>query len=164
MLRIVFVCLGNICRSPIAEGTFQALLEQQNLTKKITCDSAGTHNYHIGELPDHRTRKNAESHGINLTHHCRRLTGADFAKFDYVVAMDESNLENIQAISYRATGIHQPNEICFLLREFDPIETTNLSVPDPYYGDEKDFEEVYQIVNRCNEFFLDWLIGKHNLA
>jgi protein-tyrosine phosphatase len=162
-IRILFVCLGNICRSPIAEGTFRALVEQRKLSSKISCDSAGTHNYHIGDLPDHRTRKNAESHGITLTHHCRRLTGSDFAKFDYVVAMDESNLENIQAISYRATGIYQPDEVCFLLRQFDPIESNEASVPDPYYGDESDFENVFQIVNRCNERFLDWLVEKHGV-
>jgi protein-tyrosine phosphatase len=162
MIRVLFVCLGNICRSPIAEGTFRALVEERGLQDKIQCDSAGTHNYHIGDLPDLRTRQNAENHGIALTHKARKLVGSDFSKFDYVVAMDESNLENIQSISYRATGIRQPKNSCFLLRQFDP-NPDSLEVPDPYYGTLDDFEKVYQITRRSNEVFIQFLVEKHKI-
>ncbi|MES2518261.1 MAG: low molecular weight protein-tyrosine-phosphatase [Bacteroidota bacterium] len=163
MLKILFVCTGNICRSPIAEETFRRAVKSRNLQREIQCDSAATHGYHIGELPDPRTRKNAKEHEIELTHKCRKLNGEDFSVFDYVVAMDNYNLENIQAISSRSTGIHQVEERCFLYRRFDNQISQNETipeVPDPYYGQTVDFEEVYQIVNRCAEGFLDFLVEK----
>ncbi len=164
MLKILFVCTGNICRSPIAEETFRRAVKARDLQRVIQCDSAATHAYHIGDLPDPRTRKNAESHGLELTHHCRKLSGEDFSVFDYIVAMDNYNMENIQTISTRSTGIHQHEDICFLYRKFDPLaQGKRLEVPDPYYGNSEDFEEVYQIVNRCAETFLDYLIDKHHL-
>lgn len=164
MLNILFVCTGNICRSPIAEETFRRAVKIRNLQGEIQCDSAATHAYHIGNLPDRRTRKNADSHKITLTHKCRKLQGEDFSKFDYVVAMDNYNMENIQSISTSSIGIHQPDETCFLYRRFDNTQGSKiLEVPDPYYGEMADFEEVYQIVNRCAEGFLDWLVEKYRL-
>jgi protein-tyrosine phosphatase len=166
MLKILFVCTGNICRSPIAEETFRRAVKSRNLQREIQCDSAATHAYHIGDLPDKRTRQNAEFQGLTLSHKCRKLNGEDFSVFDYVVAMDNYNLENIQSISSRATGIRQVEERCFLYRRFDTQTSqleTILEVPDPYYGQSVDFEEVYQIVNRCAEGFLDWLVEKYRL-
>ena len=188
MLKILFVCTGNICRSPIAEETFRRAVKTRGLQREIQCDSAATHAYHIGELADKRTRQNAESHGLTLTHRCRKLNGEDFSVFDYIVAMDDYNMENIQSISYRSTNIHQPEEVCFLYRRFSPEASVALppeggisdeesdeqnspsggggawaSVPDPYYGEESDFENVYQIVSRCAEGFLDYLVEKYRL-
>lgn len=164
MLNLLFVCMGNICRSPLAEGTFQYLVEQRGLSTQIFCDSAGTHRYHLGALPDARTRRNAEAHGLTLTHRCRLLTGEDFARFDYLVAMDRLNLTYLQQISHGALGIQQPDSKTFLLRRFDPLATAEeVDVPDPYSGEESDFEEVYQIVRRSNERLLDFLTETHSL-
>lgn len=162
MIRVLFVCLGNICRSPIAEETFRQLVKEKGLADQILCDSAGTHNYHIGDLPDYRTRRNAESHGLKLTHRCRRLSVEDFSKFSYIMAMDESNLENIILLSRKFTGLEPNDDQVFLLREFDPV-SGNLIVPDPYYEPDNFFENVYQIVHRSNKAFLDFLIEKNAL-
>ncbi len=163
MVSILYVCLGNICRSPIAEGTMKALISKKGLAHKIEVDSAGTMDYHIGDLPDKRTRKNALSHGITLNHACRQLNEVDFRKFDYIVAMDQANLDDINKLSLMSFGQYQPEENCFLLRKFDHLTQENLSVPDPYYGNEADFEEVFQIVSRCNEQLLEFIIKKENL-
>jgi len=163
MLNILFVCLGNICRSPLAEGTFRELVKQKALSGKISCDSAGTHGYHIGALPDRRSRRVAIDYGISLTHQARKLSSDDYANFNYIVAMDESNLAHIQTQYYRATGFQPEEGRVFLYRQFDE-NTEDSNVPDPYYEDMAAFEQVYQIVNHCGENFLEYLIKEHNLA
>jgi protein-tyrosine phosphatase len=164
MLKILFVCTGNICRSPIAEETFRHAVKMRDLQREIQCDSAATHAYHIGSQPDKRTIQNAGLQGLTLSHKCRKLHGEDFSVFDYIVAMDNYNMENIQSISNRSLGISQPEESCFLYRRFDnPQGSIIQEVPDPYYGETADFEEVYQIVSRCADGFLDWLVEKYRL-
>jgi protein-tyrosine phosphatase len=163
MLKILYVCLGNICRSPIAEGTMQKIIAEKGLSNKISVDSAGTADYHLGKLPDQRTRQSAENHGITLTHRCRQLSIQDFSTFDYIVAMDANNIADIQLLSLRAIGQHQSDEKVFLLGNFDPIGMPTDSVPDPYFGLSKDFENVFQIVSRSNEAFLNWITDKQML-
>lgn len=168
MINILFVCLGNICRSPIAEGVFRDLVEREGLSKKIKCDSAGTASYHIGSLPDRRMRQIAWENDIELYHKSRKLAGDDFYNFDYIVAMDEANFQDIRNQSYRSSGFYFPEDKLFLFREFDPElikpdDTAQLSVPDPYYEDIAVFDEVYRIVVRCGAQFLEYLVEKNQL-
>ena len=95
MINVLFVCLGNICRSPLAEGVFNSLIEARGLSNKIQCDSAGTGGWHVGELPDGRTIDVAQRHGIELSHRGRKFSREDFKLFDYIVAMDHDNLQDI---------------------------------------------------------------------
>lgn len=163
MIRVLFVCLGNICRSPIAEATFNDLVKRKNLDEHIECDSAGTAAYHIGSLPDRRIRKIAQDNGLILTHKARQLAYDDFLKFDYIMAMDESNFENIRKVSLLAHD-HEPSDISVqMYRSFDPEKGNSLNVPDPYYEDFAAFQNVYKIVGRSGSAFLDFLIKKHNL-
>lgn len=163
MISVLFVCLGNICRSPVAEGVFRTLVEEHGLSNQISCDSAGTSSYHIGDLPDRRTRENALEHGLTLTHRARRMTGEDLAQFDYLVAMDESNFESIQQLSHRSLGLWSDKNT-FLLREFDPVVDNEPNVPDPYYEDAEVFEQVFQISHRCCLQLLGYLIERHELG
>lgn len=164
MIRVLFVCLGNICRSPIAEGVFSRLVAEAGLAGQIVCDSAGTAAYHIGDLPDRRMRQIASENGLTLTHRARKLSGDDFYTFQYILAMDESNFEDIRTASYRSSGFYYPEEQLFLYREFDPEAGEQTGVPDPYYEDISAFEDVYAIVTRCGQQFLSFLIQHHSLS
>jgi protein-tyrosine phosphatase len=155
--------LGNICRSPVAEGVFRDLVEKRGLQHVIRCDSAGTAGYHLGALPDRRMRQIARQRGLELTHAARKLSGDDFYGFNYMLAMDEVNFEDIRNVSYRSSGFYIPEDQLFLYREFDPQAQGTYGVPDPYYEDIAVFEEVYEIVERCGRNFLDFLIEKHQL-
>ena len=161
MINVLFVCLGNICRSPIAEGTFREIVKKRNLQDKFSCDSAGTAGYHIGTLPDQRTMKNAEKHGIKLTHHGRKLSVTDLDTFDHIVVMDEENFKDVNDFYYKTKHKTPPADKLFLLRDHDPNTRGIAEVPDPYYESEPFFEDVFQIVWRSNEALLDYLIEKH---
>ncbi|MFN8674673.1 MAG: low molecular weight protein-tyrosine-phosphatase [Candidatus Sericytochromatia bacterium] len=151
MIKVLFVCMGNICRSPVAEGHFLKLIKEQNLENKFYCDSAGTEAYHIGELSDYRTRENAKAHGMILTHRARQLKKTDFNEFDYILAMDNSNFTKIQNI-YKT--IENPKAKIYMMRYFDP-DNFNADVPDPYYtSGMSGFEEVYQILEKSVKNFL----------
>ncbi|WP_448519502.1 low molecular weight protein-tyrosine-phosphatase [Rhodoflexus sp.] len=159
MIKVLFVCLGNICRSPLAEGVFAHLIRQSDLAHRFACDSAGTSNYHVGDLPDRRARKVAEDNGIVLPSRARQLTTADFYNFDYILAMDRSNLRNIISLKERVAP--DSTAQIMLLREFDTEKDELLEVDDPYYGDMQDFITCFTTVYRSCESLLAYLQEKH---
>lgn len=139
------VCLGNICRSPLAEGVMRHKLEEYSIQAEV--DSAGTSAYHIGENPDPRSQENALSHGINISKlQARQFIQEDFDSFDLIFAMDKSNYNNIKKLARCSEDMEK---VDFLLNESN--QGMNLEVPDPYFGGEKGFETVYQLINEACE-------------
>lgn len=156
MIKILFVCLGNICRSPLAEAIFNDKVSKKGFSDKMSSDSCGTANYHTGKLPDHRSVEIAEKNNIPIDHSARQFQVNDAKEFDYILAMDQSNYRNIlHEISYKPDGL-------LLMRSFDLLGK-DLDVPDPYYGGLDGFEDVYQILDRSIEKLIEFLIEKHEL-
>ena len=153
VVEISFVCLGNICRSPLAQGVFQDLVNQKKLEQKIIVASAGTSGWHIGDLPDERMCRTAQSKGIQLESRARQFQSADFNRFNLILAMDHSNLARLEEI---APSNLSPEKL-MLFRSFDPECNGNQDVPDPYYGGAKGFEEVYSMVKRTCPPLLDYI-------
>ena len=144
MKKILFVCLGNICRSPAAEGVFLDLIIKKNLQAKFEVDSAGTGDWHIGELPDKRMRSAALSRGIELTSRARQFKKDDFDKFDLVIVMDDSNFKNVCSLA--SNELHKSK-----VRKFTDFSTSGDGiVPDPYFGGDEGFEEVLDLVEVCS--------------
>jgi protein-tyrosine phosphatase len=146
---ILFVCLGNICRSPLAEGAFKAHVDSLPRLRDVLVDSCGTGPWHIGCQPDHRAISVAERRGIRLNHLGRQFDPrVDFFKFDLVVAMDQSNMNAVVRHGGRDGQV-------VLMREFDPLvrgTSQSRDVPDPYEGTERDFEKTLEILDRsCRE-------------
>jgi protein-tyrosine phosphatase len=140
-MNILFVCLGNICRSPAAEGIFKTLVENEGLSDKIRVDSAGTGGWHIGHLPDSRMRAAARRRGIELTHRARQFSSEDFKQFDYILCMDRSNLRDVKSLN--RSGF--PEDKLKLMTDYLTILQFE-EVPDPYYGGEEGFETVLDIL------------------
>jgi len=141
MVKVLMVCLGNICRSPLAQG----ILESKVNLDKVFVDSAGTAAYHVGNLPDERSIDVAYKYGINITNQrARKFTVQDFDEFDYIYAMDISNYQNILIL---ARDEEDENKVRLILNEIYPSE--NKSVPDPYYGGNQGFENVYQMLDEA---------------
>ena len=140
--RVLFVCLGNICRSPLAEGVFRELIREEAVDHRYQVDSAGTGAWHVGEPADRRSRAVAQKHGIALEGRARQVSDEDFRDFDVIIAMDRENQGNLERIRNGGSArLH-------LLREFDPEAEDDAEVPDPYYGGPGGFDEVYDIVHR----------------
>ena len=147
MQKILFVCLGNICRSPLGEGIMLHFIAEKNLEKLVQVDSAGTAGYHIGEAPDHRTIANAKKNGVDISSlRARKFTPDDFDAFDKIYVMDCENHKNVLAL---AKNTAHKNKVDYLLNVLHPDQ--NKHVPDPYYGNEKDFEAVFQLVYKACE-------------
>jgi protein-tyrosine phosphatase len=158
MVSVCFVCLGNICRSPTAEGVFRHLVENAGLAQAIQVDSAGTAGYHAGDRPDSRSRRAAEKRGIMVDGRARQFEASDFSRFDYVLAMDGSNLSDLEALrSDSDRGVLR------LLRSFDHSAPADASVPDPYYGGASGFDEVLDQCLRACQGLLDHVRKEHGL-
>ncbi|NNF58712.1 MAG: low molecular weight phosphotyrosine protein phosphatase [Rhodothermaceae bacterium] len=158
-IRVLFLCLGNICRSPLAEGVFRAKVEEAGLATHFEIDSAGTGPWHAGEPPDARMRSTAQKNGVDLgTIRGRQLSKADLDRFDHIFAMDKSNLHD--ALFLDPGGDHGTR--IRLFREFDP-DPGDYQVPDPYYGGPSGFDHVYAIVDRTAQAILERLYTAHRL-
>jgi protein-tyrosine phosphatase len=157
-IRILFVCLGNICRSPSAEGVFRKQLAEANLLSYFEVDSAGTASYHIGEPADRRTETAAARRGIDISaHRARQVHRKDFDTYDWIIAMDRSNLENLR----RMCPPEYQHKLK-LMMSFSAHPTVD-ELPDPYYGDEQDFEYVLDLLDDACKGLLKWLVHTHQL-
>ncbi|MGE7666263.1 low molecular weight protein-tyrosine-phosphatase [Ureibacillus composti] len=153
MIRILFVCLGNICRSPMAEAVMRHLIEEKGLTDQIKVDSAGTSSYHLGEQPHKGTRAKLKEYGISTSGmKGRQVSSNDFEQFDYIIGMDASNVRNIRKM------LGQPDHPkIFRFLDLTPHQT---DVPDPYYTG--DFQETYDLVKEGCEVFLNKILSEQN--
>ncbi|MFV0346370.1 MAG: low molecular weight protein-tyrosine-phosphatase [Bacteroidales bacterium] len=158
-IKVLFVCLGNICRSPSAEGVMRDFVKEAGLDKSIFCDSAGTAAYHVGEKADARMRKHAFNRGYNLTSISRKVKSPDdFYNFDYIIGMDDENisdLENICPDAQCLKKIHRMVDFC--------EEDKYTKVPDPYYGGAEGFEFVIDILEDACKGLLNSIREKYNL-
>lgn len=155
-VKVLFCCMGNICRSPTAQGVFQALVEKEGLQDLIEVDSAGTHAYHVGEPPDQRAQETAQKRGFDLSdQRARRAVADDFLLFDYVVAMDQDNYHALYAIC--PEGMEEKIQ---LLMDYAPSFRTR-EVPDPYYGGPSGFEQVFDMVEAAAAGLLEALKQRH---
>ncbi len=143
-MKLLFVCAGNICRSPTAEGVMARLVTEAGLGGRVELDSAGTGAWHVGELADPRTRAAARKRGLDLTHRARQLRRADFDRFDLIAVMDHDNLRHATVMAEQ-----RARAAIRLLRSFDPTAPESAIVPDPYAGGPDGFEEVLDICERA---------------
>ena len=150
--RILFVCLGNICRSPAAEGILRDLVIRRGLTGRIEVDSAGTYAGHTGELADPRMRRAASARGIELTHRARQIREADFERFDRIIVMDDYNYEDVHRLAPSREGANK----IYRMREFFSSPRYHY-VPDPYYEGREGFEIVLDLLEEGCQKLLDEL-------
>ena len=186
-IKVLFVCLGNICRSPLAEGIFNKKVGEKGLAHLFEADSAGTGDYHIGKQPDERTLRNAEKNAVKISHSARQIASPDLSYYDYILAMDAQNIDKINAL---AEADAQIDGKIFLMRDFEPGAqphftaneeqpytnvdslsdtsrdplTPDRDVPDPYYGGEDGFQEVFTILDRTVDNFIQYVVNERKLA
>ncbi len=158
-VRVCFVCLGNICRSPTAEAAMRWLLEEEQLTALIEIDSAGTGDWHVGSPPDGRARTAGKRKGIELTGRARRVATTDFDYFDYLIAMDGSNLSDLRRLAPDEASKAKVE----LFRNYDPNSPRDADVPDPYYGEGDGFERVLDICEAACRGLLQHIRENHQL-
>lgn len=156
MIRVLFVCLGNICRSPTGEGVFKALVDNEGLSDRIEVDSAGTAAYHIGEAPDPRSQYAAKKRGIDISNQrARRVIEVDFERFDYLLAMDNKNLASLLRLCPRGSE-HKVH----LMLDFGK-DTIGQEVPDPYYVGGKGFEVVLDLIEDASKGLIEDIRNKY---
>ena len=150
---MLFVCMGNICRSPTAHAVMQAKIDARGLQDGYSVDSAGTHAYHVGEPSDARSRQVARSKGINMEDiRARKISITDYDEFDYIFAMDD---ENLHLINFSAPESHRAQISLFLSAANKTGSAQRTSVPDPYYGGDQGFNDVFDLVSRGCDAILD---------
>lgn len=153
-VKILMVCLGNICRSPLAEGLLASKLPKN----KFTVDSAGTGGYHIGREPDHRSIATAKKNGLDISHQkARKFTTKDFEDFDYIYVMDNTNYDDV---TFLAKTDEHKQKVELILNELFPGD--NVDVPDPYYGLQNGFDMVYEMLDEATDLLAKKLIEKHS--
>jgi protein-tyrosine phosphatase len=159
MVRLCFVCLGNICRSPTAEAVMFDLVDKAGLGAVVEVDSAGTAGYHAGEQPDARAAAAARRRGVQLRGRARQFRAKDYDRFDYVLAMDQSNFDDLMDLAASPDA----RKKLHLLRSFDPESPKGASVPDPYYGGDDGFEQVLDICTSACSGLLERVKKEHGL-
>jgi len=159
MIKVLFVCLGNICRSPVAEAIFNKRVREAGLMHRFVADSAGTSAYHLGDPPDQRSVNNAVNNGVKINHRARQIISKDFYEFDYILAMDQDNLQHIELMA-QIQGVSH-NGI-FLIRSFQS-NGQDREVPDPYYGGKHGFQKVFDVLDDCNQRFIKYLAETHQV-
>ncbi len=158
-VRILFVCMGNICRSPTAHAVFRQRLDAAGLGHRIAIDSAGTHGFHVGKGPDRRAQEAARGRGYAMADlRARQIAREDLATYDYVIAMDEANLEDVQRLADCASRARVTRLLDFL------GEPPQRDVPDPYYGGPNGFEEVLDLVEAASDALLERVRRDHGLG
>ncbi|MBC2602248.1 low molecular weight protein-tyrosine-phosphatase [Puniceicoccus vermicola] len=159
MIRVLFVCMGNICRSPAAEGIFRKNVHDAEMGDEITCDSAGTIDFHAGDPADSRMRRAARTRGYELSSIARGFRVEDFDRFDWIVTMDDENYRNIQALAPDENARNQVRRFC------DWVSLPNVTeVPDPYYGGDKGFENVLDILENGSKSLLTWVTNNDGVS
>ena len=155
MKKILFICLGNICRSPAADGIMKHLVAERGLDDKFFIDSAGIGSWHVGQLPDRRMRQCGQRHGYNFDHRARQFSSKDFARFDYIAVMDQENYHDV------ARQANSPSDLQKIIRMSDYLRhhPGQKTVPDPYYGSERDFEFALELLEDACEGLLEHLTG-----
>ena len=157
---VLFVCLGNICRSPAAQAVMQRLVDERGLTDRFYIDSAGIGAWHIGDLPDKRMRVHARPRGYELTHRARKVQASDFEDFDLIVGMDAGNVDDLR---YKAATIEQQDKVVMMgeyIRQYPNYDY----VPDPYYEGSEGFELVLDLLEDACDNLLNRIIKQNNIS